>query len=87
MYIELAENLTFLSKASMMDTISHIPNDTKVLIDASRSYFIHPDIREIISDFRKNAEYRNIELEVTGLDTTHKDPVKELKEIARKNLD
>ncbi len=84
MYIELAENLTFLSKASMMDTISHIPNDSKVLIDASRSYFIHPDIREIISDFGKNAEYRNIQLEIIGLDTTHKDPVKELKEIVKK---
>ncbi|MEP5613194.1 MAG: SulP family inorganic anion transporter [Cyclobacteriaceae bacterium] len=84
MYIELAENLTFLSKASMMETISHIPNDSKVLIDASRSYFIHPDIREIISDFGKNAAYRNIELEVIGLDTAHRDPVEALKEIARK---
>jgi len=84
MYIELAENLTFLSKASMMETISHIPDNSKVLIDASRSYFIHPDIREIISDFGKNAEYRNIQLEVTGLDTHHRDPVKALKEIANK---
>ncbi len=84
MYIDLAENLTFLSKASMLETISHIPNDSKVLIDASRSYFIHPDIREILSDFKENAQYRNIELEIVGLDTTHKDPVKALKEIAKK---
>ncbi|MEP1096669.1 MAG: SulP family inorganic anion transporter [Cyclobacteriaceae bacterium] len=84
MHIELAENLTFLSKASMMETISHIPDNSKVHIDASRSYFIHPDIREIISDFKKNSEYRNIQLEVTGLDTQHRDPVKALKEIAGK---
>lgn len=83
MYIELSENLTFLSKASMIETVSHIPNDTKVLIDASRSYFIHPDIREILEDFKQNAEFRNIELELVGLDSKTSDPLKDLKEVAR----
>jgi MFS superfamily sulfate permease-like transporter len=83
MHIELAENLTFLSKASMIETISHIPDDSNVLIDASRSHFIHPDIREILEDFTKNAEFRNISLEMVGLDTEHKNPVKELREIAK----
>ena len=84
MHIELAENLTFLSKASMMETISHIPDDTKVVIDASRSHFIHPDIHEILEDFKLNAEYRNIDLEIVGLETEHQNPVKQLKEVASK---
>ncbi|MEQ9402114.1 MAG: SulP family inorganic anion transporter [Cyclobacteriaceae bacterium] len=82
MYIELAENLTFLSKASMMETVSHIPDESSVVIDASRSYFIHPDIREILEDFRKNAEYRDISLEIIGLDTAHENPVRKLKKVA-----
>ncbi len=82
-YIELAENLSFLSKASMIETIAHIPDNTKVLIDASRSYFIHPDVMEILNDFKKNAEYRNIELEFVGLDVKRQDSVKEFKKVAK----
>lgn len=83
LYLELSDNLTFLNKAAMIDTISHIPNDSNVMIDASRSHFIHPDIREILSDFKKSSEYRNIDLELVGLDTIHVDPIKKLKETAK----
>ncbi len=82
-HIELAENLTFLSKASMIDTIAHIPDHSKVVIDASRSHYIHPDIEELINDFKKNAEYRDIELEVKGEDTEYTNPVKKLKDVAK----
>ena len=82
-YLELSENLTFLSKASMIETISHIPDNTKVLIDASRSHFIHPDIHEILDDFKMNAEYRNIDLEIMGLDTVHSDPMKEIRKASK----
>ena len=83
MYIELSENLTFLSKASMIETVAHIPDNSNVVIDASRSHFIHPDIHEILHDFEKNAIYRNIELKIVGLDTKHNDPLKELKAHAK----
>ena len=83
MYIELAENLTFLSKASMIDTIAHIPNHTKVIIDASRSHYIHPDIEEILDDFKKNAEIRDISLEIVGWDTVHVNPLKKLKKVVK----
>lgn len=66
MHIQLAENLTFLSKANLIDTIAHIPDDTKVVIDTSKSYFIHPDIKEILADFRENSKYRNIQLKFIG---------------------
>ncbi|MEM9337376.1 MAG: SulP family inorganic anion transporter [Bacteroidota bacterium] len=81
--IVLAENLTFLSKASMIDTIAQIPDHSKVVIDASRSYFIHPDIEEIIANFKKNAEYRNIDLEVIGEDDVRANPIKKLKKMAK----
>ena len=35
LHLELSENLTFLSKASMIDTVAHIPDNSSILIDAS----------------------------------------------------
>ncbi len=83
-HLELSENLTFLSKASMIDTVAHIPDNASVLIDATRSHYIHPDIIEIIEDFKMNAEYRNIALEMKGFDDIGtENQVKELKKIAK----
>lgn len=81
--LELSENLTFLNKAGIIETISHIPDDTDLFIDASRSHFIHPDIIEILEDFKKNAEYRGIKLEIIGLDKEHDNPLKELKKVTK----
>jgi len=38
-----------------------------VVIDASKSVFIHPDIFDIIEDFKFTADYKNIEVELIGL--------------------
>ncbi len=81
--LELSENLTFLNKASIIETISHIPDETDIFIDATRSHFIHPDIIEILEDFKKNAEYRGINLEIIGLDKEHDNPMKELKKVTK----
>ncbi|GAB4240412.1 MAG: hypothetical protein Tsb0034_16880 [Ekhidna sp.] len=83
MHLELSENLTFLSKASMIETVSHIPDNVTVVIDATRSHYIHPDIVEIIEDFKKNAEYRNIKIEAIGFDRKHINQVKEMKKMAK----
>ncbi len=84
MYFELSENLTFLSKASMIETVAHIPDNSKVVMDASRSHFIHPDILEIIDDFKENAAYRNIQLETIGFDKEHEDQMSEMKKVAKR---
>lgn len=83
MHLELSENLTFLSKASMIDTIAHIPDNANIVIDATRSHYIHPDIIEIIEDFKKNAEFRNITIETKGFDRIHTNQVKEMKKMAQ----
>lgn len=61
---ELAEDVTFINKASILNTLSQIPNDMKVIIDASRSINIDQDVIEIIEDFEKSAPHRNIEVEI-----------------------
>ncbi|MEZ5041375.1 MAG: SulP family inorganic anion transporter [Saprospiraceae bacterium] len=61
---ELSEDVTFLHKANILKTLSQIPNDSKMIIDASRSINIDQDVIEIIEDFIENAHYRDIEVSV-----------------------
>lgn len=81
--LELSENLTFLNKASIIETVSHLPDDADITIDATRSHFIHPDIMEILEDFKQNAEYRNINLKFLGLEKVHTNQLEELKKAAK----
>ena len=62
--LELSEDVTFLNKANILKTLNQMPNDTKVIIDASRCVEIEHDVNEIIDDFVEGAQYKNIEVEV-----------------------
>ncbi len=62
--LELAEDVTFLHKANILRTLSQIPDDSDVIIDASRSINIDQDVIEIIEDFEANAHYRDITVNV-----------------------
>ncbi len=62
--LELAEDVTFINKASIQRTLSQIPDGAKVIIDASKTINIDQDVLEIIEEFKTNAQYRDIELEL-----------------------
>ncbi len=62
--LELSEDVTFLNKANILKTLDQMPNNTKVIIDASRCVEIEHDVNEIIEDFVEGAKYRDIEVEV-----------------------
>lgn len=66
--IRLAQETTFLNKADIMLFLDHLPENHHVVIDGRQARFIHPDIFEIIEDFRHTAKFRNIEMECIGLD-------------------
>ena len=68
--ILLSEDVTFLNKASIQNSLTEIPDNTRVTIDASANRFIHHDVIEIIEDFQTSAGSRNIEVEVLYLDKT-----------------
>ncbi|MCP5144721.1 MAG: SulP family inorganic anion transporter [Gammaproteobacteria bacterium] len=68
--LELAEDVTFVNKASIQRTLSRLPANSHVIIDASRSVNIDSDVIEIIEDFRANAQYRGIRLELIDLQPT-----------------
>ena len=83
--IRLAENMSFLNKASIMRTLSHLPDEVHVTIDASKTKNMHPDILEIIEDFRENAKTRDITIELQGLmEVKDDDPVEQFRHIVLK---
>ncbi len=73
MRIELAQEVTFLNKARIMETLRKIPRKTDLVIDASKTSFIHFDIMEIIEDFKINAPEREIKLTLIEV-KKHKNP-------------
>ena len=78
-HIRLSENVSFLNKASILETFNRLPSNIDVHIDASKTRTIHPDVLEIIEDFKLNSKLKDIKVTVTGLelDQSH-DPVEKL---------
>ena len=64
--IELSEDVTFLNKAGIKRTLRELPEGSRVVIDASRTVDLDPDVDEIIKEFRAEAPERRIQLECTG---------------------
>ncbi|UXP31463.1 SulP family inorganic anion transporter [Reichenbachiella agarivorans] len=67
--IELSDNVSFLNKASILKTFGLIPNDTVVIIDATRTQDIHWDVLELIEDFKISAKNRGIDLKLVGFES------------------
>lgn len=64
--ITLSENVTFLNKVAIMQALNLVPKDSKVIIDATKSKYIHPDVIEIIDNFKIHGESLNIEVVLEG---------------------
>ena len=65
--IQLSESVTFLNKAGISKALTELPDGSSLMIDASKTISIHPDVIEIISNFEATAENRNISVKWTGL--------------------
>jgi carbonic anhydrase len=66
--IELPNQVSFLNKASIKETLWSIPNNTKVVIDASHADFIDDDILEIILNFKNIiSKDKKIKVNIIGL--------------------
>ena len=68
-HLELAEDVTFINKASIQRTLNQIPKGSKVVIDARKTINMDHDVVEIIREFQEGAEFRNIEVEVIELES------------------
>lgn len=66
--IELPNQVSFLNKATIKSTFWGIPENSKVIIDASKTDYIDNDILEILQDFKSIvAPEKNIQLNMIGL--------------------
>lgn len=67
-YIKLSEEITFLNKGSILETLHHIQSNSKIIIDASKSISIDFDVIESIQEFIvQTAPFKNIKVETIGL--------------------
>jgi MFS superfamily sulfate permease-like transporter len=60
----LRKDVSFLNKPIIKNKLEEVPENSSVLIDASRADFIDKDIVEVIEDFMLHAPLKNIRAEV-----------------------
>jgi MFS superfamily sulfate permease-like transporter len=71
--IHLSEEVSFLNKAAIRQTLDNIPPNTPVIIDASNTTYIDFDVLELIKEFRDiKAPLKNIELKLVGFKDVYK---------------
>jgi len=66
-HIDLAQEVSFLNKAAIKLTLNNLPEDSKVVINASDTVYIAHDVLDLIKEFRTiNAVEKNIEVSLIG---------------------
>jgi MFS superfamily sulfate permease-like transporter len=67
----LRKDVSFLNKPIIKNKLEKVPDDSFVLIDATRADFIDKDVVEVIEDFLKHAPLKGIHVELRK--SSHKD--------------
>jgi MFS superfamily sulfate permease-like transporter len=66
-HIDLAQEVSFLNKSSIKDTLNKIPENSKVVINASATVYIAHDVLDLIREFKKiKAKELNINVKLVG---------------------
>ena len=72
-HIHLAQEVSFLNKAAIKQTLVHLPKNSHVIIDASNSIYIDYDIIELIKNFTNHTSKNiNITVELRGFKSSYK---------------
>lgn len=73
--IKLAQEVSFLNKASLKLALQKLPNGSKVIIDASNTEYIDFDVLELIREFHSSqAPDRDIEMSLVGFKNIYNVP-------------
>lgn len=65
--VELANQVSFLNRAALEETLRAAPRDSHVLLDAGNTDYIDPDILDLIADFRDTtASAHGVHLSLAG---------------------
>jgi MFS superfamily sulfate permease-like transporter len=71
--IDLAQEVSFLNKAAIKQTLSHLPKNCKVIIDAKNTVYIDYDVLEMIKDFLNfGSKDKNITVELINFKEAYK---------------
>ncbi|MES2622633.1 MAG: SulP family inorganic anion transporter, partial [Bacteroidota bacterium] len=71
--IDLAQEVSFLNKAAIKQTLIHLPENSKVIINASHSVYIDYDVLQLIQDFLDiGSKDKNIEVTLEGFKKEYK---------------
>ncbi|QIH38143.1 SulP family inorganic anion transporter [Flavobacterium sp. Sr18] len=66
-HIDLAQEVSFLNKAAIKQTLNHLPENSKVIIDAKDTVYIAHDILDLIYEFKTTrALDNNIKVKLKG---------------------
>lgn len=66
-HIELAQEVSFLNKSAIKSTLSSIPENSKVVIDATETIYIAHDVLDLIKEFKKiRSKEENIKVKLVG---------------------
>ncbi|NKI28478.1 SulP family inorganic anion transporter [Arenibacter sp. 6A1] len=71
--IELAQEVSFLNKAAIKQTFVHLPEESKIIIDASNTVYIDHDVLQMIKEFVNfSSKERSIDVELVGFRKQYK---------------
>lgn len=85
--IKLAQEVSFLNKASIKTALYRLPKNSKIIIDASDTEYIDFDVLDLINEFHdSHAPQMNIEMSLVGFKTSYKIPKAKPVELLRGNM-
>jgi MFS superfamily sulfate permease-like transporter len=66
--IRFNKDMSFVNKNELKKELRNLPENIKLIIDGNRPALIDADIVDILEDFKQSAPYRNITVEIRGVD-------------------
>lgn len=71
--IELAQEVSFLNKAAIKQTLIHLPENSHVVVDATNTVYIDQDVLQLIDDFISvGSRDKNIQIQLIGFRKAYK---------------
>ncbi len=71
--MKLAQEVSFLNKASIKQTLNHLPDGSKIIIDATETFYIDYDVVQLIKDFVAiGSKDKNINVQLIGFKDEYK---------------
>ena len=72
-HIDLAQEVSFLNKAAIKSTLSSIPENSKVVINASQTVYIAHDVLDLINDYKKiRSKEENSKVKLIGFKESYR---------------